>query len=30
MGYWLSGTEPEVRVYSEVRSDPGLEELSAA
>jgi len=28
--YRLSGTEPVVRVYSEARSEDGLEELSAA
>jgi len=28
--YRLSGTEPVVRVYSEARSEPGLEKLSAA
>jgi phosphomannomutase len=33
-GYWvcyhLSGTEPVGRVYSEARSEPDLEKLSAA
>ena len=28
--YRLSGTEPVVRVYSEARSERGLEQLSAA
>ena len=28
--YRLSGTEPVVRVYSEARSEPGLEQLSTA
>jgi phosphoglucomutase len=28
--YRLSGTEPVVRVYSEARSEDGLEKLSAA
>ena len=28
--YRLSGTEPVVRVYSEARSEAGLEQLSAA
>ena len=28
--YRLSGTEPVVRVYSEARSEPDLEKLSAA